>query len=107
MKSQSVGADAGLANFRPNDRASASRAGSMSMRVTSAPSICAQRNPASAPTTPAPTTAIRLDGPGAPPQAASQVALSAVSTLAASAARGSGTSAGNGTTASTDRSNLV
>ena len=34
------------------------------MSVTSAPSIRAQRNPTSAPTTPAPTTAMRPEGPG-------------------------------------------
>ena len=55
------------------------------------PSMRAQRKPTSAPTTPAPTTAMRPDGPGA----ASQVALSAVSMLAASTARDGGMSVGH------------
>ena len=81
----------GVAKPRRSARASSARAGSMSISVTVAPSTRAQRNPTSAPTTPAPTTAMRPDGPGA----ASQVALSAVSTLAASTARDSGISPGH------------
>ena len=59
-----VGAASGVAKLSPSAAASAARAGSMSTSVTSAPSIRAQRYPTSAPTTPAPTTAIRPDGPG-------------------------------------------
>ena len=81
----------------PSVRASAARAGSMSMSVTSAPGIRPQRKATSAPTTPAPTTAMRS---GRARARASQIALSAVSMLAASTARGGGMSSGTGTTAS-------
>ena len=49
--------------------------------------------PPAGPSTPAPTTAIRSAGPGAP----SQMALSAVSMLAASTARSAGSPSGSGT----------
>ena len=63
----------------------------------------AQRKATSAPTTPAPITAIRPNGPGA----ASQVALSAVSMLAAITARDSVISAGTGTAKSAGTSKKV
>ena len=75
----------------------------MSIRVTSAPGTRAHRNPTSAPTTPAPTTAIGPDGIGS----ASQIAFSAVSMFAAITPREIGTSFGTGTAASAGTSKTV
>ena len=68
----------------------AARDGSMSTTVTDVPGSRAQSRATSSPSTPAPTTAMRPAGPGA----ASHVALSAVSMLAASAARSGGRPSG-------------
>ena len=81
----------------------AARAGLMSTTVTCVPGILAHSRATSRPSTPAPTTAIRSAGPGAP----SHTALSAVSMLAASTARSAGSPSGSGRIFSTARLNTV
>ena len=85
----------GVAKPTPRARANSARAGLMSTSVTSAPGSRPHRYATRAPTTPAPTTAMRSAGPGA----ASQTALSAVSILAASTARCGGRFSGSTTAA--------
>ena len=75
--------------------------GSMSISSTSAPGSRAASAAIRQPTTPAPITAIRSPGPGA----ASHRPLIAVSMLAASVARRSGTSSGTSMTASCGTTN--
>ena len=93
VRSQSSGAASGKANPQPSAAASAARSGLTSTSVTSVPGSRAQSQPVSAPTVPAPTTAIR--SPAEAPE--SHRMLSAVSMFAASTARPAGSPRGSGT----------
>ena len=79
----------------PSAAATVARPGSTSTSSTSAPGIRAASHATRRPTAPPPTTAMRAPTAGAP----SQRTFTAVSALAASAARPVGTSSGSGTTA--------
>ena len=86
----------GSQNGSPRPRRSLRGVGSMSISSTSAPGNRAASAATRQPTTPAPITAMRSPGPGV----ASHIPLIAVSMLAASVARRSGTVSGTSTTAS-------
>ena len=87
----------GRAKPTPSRAATSARVGSTSTSVTRHPGIPASRRATQQPTIPAPTTATRSPTRGA----ASQSALTAVSTVPASTARLAGTSSGTTTTDST------
>ena len=67
-RSQSAGAASGLAKPTPSLRANSARAGLISTSVTCAPASCPHRKATSAPTTPAPTMAMRSAGPAPHPR---------------------------------------
>src|SRR5215472_13071357 len=91
----------GVAKRQPSASAILERAGSMSISSTSAPGNLAASAAARQPTRPAPITEIRSPGPGT----ASHNPLTAVSILAASVARRSGTSAATSVAASRGTTN--